>query len=158
MAIDISKNNNHIVVFPTFVASAMGQYGHVINLVMQADTDNGTLATKGAYVKFEQYKAAAVAANAVEVTVREAAAEKGCWYVEVTKLPSDLVFLVYNTPESPYPERELRDEALFYNATGDVTQGMELHMGDCFSLSADAFTGTIAEGAVAKYTAGKYVI
>jgi len=47
MAVDISKNNTHIVVFPTFVASAMGQYGHVINLEMQANTDNGTLATKG---------------------------------------------------------------------------------------------------------------
>lgn len=158
MAVDISKNNNHIVLFPTFVASAMGQFGHVINLVMQADTDNGTLATKGAYVKFEQYNAAAVTANAVEVTVREAAAEKDCWIVEVTKLPADPVFLVYNDPISPYPEKELRDEALFYNATGDVTQGFELHIGDCFSLSSNAFTGTIADGAVAKYSAGKYAI
>lgn len=158
MAVDISKNNNHIIVFPTFVASAMGQYGHIINLVMQANTDNGTLATKGAYVKFEQYKAAAVAANAVEVTVREKAAEKDCWIVEFTKLPSNPVFLVYNTPKSPYPEQELREEGLFYNETGDVTQGMELHIGDCISLSANAFTGTVADGAVAVYTAGKYVI
>lgn len=158
MALDISQNRNHIVFFPTFVASAMGQYGHIINLVMTANTDNGTLSKKGQYISFEQYEQAAVAANEVEVTVREAAAEKDCWYVEVTKLPSDLVFVVYNDPISPYPEKELRDEALFYNATGDVTQGMELHMGDCFSLSEDAFTGTIAPGAVAKYTAGKYVI
>lgn len=158
MALDISKNANHIVFFPTFVASAMGQYGHVINLVMKADTDNGTLAKKGAYVSFEQYEQAAVAANEVEVTVREAAAEKDCWYVEVTKLPADLVFVVYNDPLSPYSEKELRDERLFYNATGDVTQGMELHIGDCFSLSNAAFTGTVAPGAVAKYTAGKYVI
>ena len=155
--IDITKNNHHIVVFPSFVASAMGQYGHVINLVMQADTDNGTLATKGAYVSFEQYEAAAVAANAVEVTIRETSAEGG-WYAEFTKLPADPVFLVYNSPISPYPEKELRDEALFYNETGDVTQGMELHIGDIISLSDDAFTGTIAVGAVAKYTNGKYVI
>lgn len=158
MAVDISKNNNHIIMFPTFVASAMGQYGHIINLVMQADTDNGTLATKGQYVSFEQYKAAAVAANAVEVTVRERAVEKDCWYVEVTKLPANPVYLVYNDPISPYPQVELRDEGLFYNETGDVTQGMELHIGDCFSLSEDAFTGTIADGAVAVYTSGKYVI
>lgn len=156
--VDLSKNNNHIVFFPTFIASAMGQYGHIINLIMQADTDNGTLATKGQYVSFETYKAAAVAANAVQVTVRERAAEQDCWYVEVTKLPADPVFLVYNDPISPYPQVELRDEGLFYNATGDVTQGMELHIGDCFSLSSNAFTGTIADGAVATYTAGKYVI
>lgn len=156
--VDLSKNNNHIVFFPTFIASAMGQYGHIINLIMQADTDNGTLATKGQYVSFETYKAAAVAANAVQVTVRERAAEQDCWYVEVTKLPANPVFLVYNDPISPYPQVELRDEGLFYNATGDVTQGMELHIGDCFSLSSNAFTGTIADGAVATYTAGKYVI
>ena len=156
--VDISKNANHIVVFPTYVASAMGQFGHVVNLIMQADTDNGTLATKGAYVKFENYKAAAVTANSVQVTVREAAAEKDCWIVEFTKLPTDPVYLVYNDPISPYPQTELRDEALFYNANGDVTQGMELHIGDCISLSSNAFTGTIADGAVATYTAGKYVI
>lgn len=156
--VDLSKNNNHIVFFPTFIASAMGQYGHIINLIMQADTDNGTLATKGQYVSFETYKAAAVAANAVQVTVRERAVEQDCWYVEVTKLPANPVFLVYNDPISPYPQVELRDEGLFYNATGDVTQGMELHIGDCFSLSSNAFTGTIADGAVATYTAGKYVI
>jgi len=157
MAVDISKNNNHIIAFPSFIASAMGQYGHVINLVMQADTDNGTLATKGAYVSFEQYKAAAVTANAVEGVIREASAEGG-WYVEITKLPADIVYWVYNTPISPYPEKELREEGLFYNETGDVTQGMELHVGDIFSVSDSAFTGTPVAGATVKYAAGKYVI
>ena len=157
MAVDISSNNNHIIMFPTFVASAMGQYGHIINLVMQANADNGTLATKGDYVKFEQYKAAAVTANAVEGIIREKSAEGG-WYVEITKLPADIVYWVYNTPKSPYPQTELRDEALFYNETGDVTQGMELHVGDVFSVSDAAFTGTPADNTVVKYAAGKYVI
>ena len=157
MAIDISKNNNHTIAFPSFIASAMGQYGHIINLVMQANMDNGCIATKGDYVSFEQYKAGAVTANAVEGVIREASAEGG-WYVEITKLPANIVYWVYNTPKSPYPEKELRDEALFYNATGDVTQGMELHVGDCFSVSDAAFTGTPAAGATVKYAAGKYVI
>ena len=156
MAIDVSKNANHIVMFPSFVASAMGNYGHVINLVMQANQDNGVLAAKGDYVSFEQYKMAAVADNKVEGVIREASAEGG-WYVEFTKLDGQY-FLVYNSPISPYPEKELRDEALFYNAKGDVTQGMELHLGDIVSLSDDAFTGTAQAGKTVKYSAGKYIV
>ena len=156
MAIDISKNNNHITAFPSFVASAMGQYGHVINLVMQANQDNGVLATKGDYVSFEQYKMAAVADNKAEGVIREAASEGG-WYVEFTKLDGQIYF-VYNTPISPYPETELRDEALFYNAKGDVTQGMELHLGDMVTLNDAAFTGTAAAGKTVKYSNGKYIV
>lgn len=156
MAIDFTKNNTHIIAFPSFVASAMGQYGHVINLVMQANQDNGVLAAKGDYVSFEQYKMAAVADNKVEGVIREASAEGG-WYVEFTKLDGQYYF-VYNAPISPYPEAELREEGLFYNATGDVTQGMELHLGDIVSLSSTAFTGTPAAGSTVKYSAGKYVV
>lgn len=157
MAIDFTKNATHNIAFPSFVASAMGQYGHVINLVMQADTDNGTLAMKGNYVSFEQYEQAAVTANSVKGIIREASAEGG-WYVEFTDLPADPVFFVYNSPVSPYPEVELRDEALFYNASGDETQGMELHLGDIVSLSDSAFTGTPAANTAVTYTNGKYVI
>lgn len=156
MAVDISKNNTHIIAFPSFVASAMGQYGHVINLVMQANQDNGVLAAKGDYVSFEQYEMDAVADNKVEGVIREASAEGG-WYVEFTKLDGQY-FFVYNAPISPYPEVELRDEGLFYNATGDVTQGMELHLGDIVSLNDAAFTGTAVAGKTVKYSAGKYVV
>ena len=154
--IDVSKNATHAVVFPSFVASAMGQYGHVINFVMQANQDNGVLATKGNYISFGQYAMAAVADNKVEGVIREASAEGG-WYVEFTKIDGQ-VFFVYNAPISPYPEKELRDEALFYNATGEVTQGMELHLGDIVSLSDAAFTGTPVAGKTVKYSAGKYVV
>lgn len=156
MAIDFSKNAVHTIAFPSFVASAMGQYGHVINLVMNANVDNGVLATKGTYVSFEQYNRVDVADNKVEGVIREASSEGG-WYVEFTKLDGQ-IFFVYNTPDSPYPEAELRDEALFYNASGDVTQGMELHLGDIVSLNDAAFTGTAEAGKTVKYSAGKYVV
>ena len=156
MAIDISKKNNHIIAFPSLVCSAMGQYGHVLNLIMQANTDNGTLSTKGDYVSFEQYKAVQVADNKVEGVIREASSEGG-WYVEFTKLDGQ-IFFVYNAPISPYPEVELRDEGLFYNAIGDKTQGMELHLGDIVSLNDAAFTGTAAAGKTVKYSAGKYIV
>lgn len=156
MAIDFTKNATHVIAFPSKVASAMGQYGHVINFKLLANADNGVLGTKGDYVSFDQYKRVEVADNKVEGIIREASAEGG-WYVEFSKLDGQ-IFFVYNTPISPYPEVELRDEALFYNANGDATQGMELHLGDIVSLSNAAFTGTAQAGKTVKYSAGKYVV
>ena len=155
--IDVSKNATHIVAFPTKVASAMGQYGHVENIVMIANTDNGVLSTKGDYVSFDQYKRVEVADNKVEGVIRETNNSEGGSYVEFTKLDGQIYF-IYNTPESPYPETELRDEALYYNETGKVTQGRELHLGDWVSLSDAAFTGTPEAGKTVKYSAGKYVV
>ena len=154
--IDFSKNATHVIAFPSKVASAMGQYGHVINFKLLANADNGVLGTKGDYVSFDQYKRVEVVDNKVEGIIREASAEGG-WYVEFSKLDGQ-IFFVYNTPISPYPEVELRDEALFYNANGDVTQGMELHLGDIVSLSNAAFTGQASAGKTVKYSAGKYVV
>lgn len=154
--IDVSKNATHVIAFPSKIASAMGQYGHVINFKLLADADNGVLGTKGDYVSFDQYKRVEVADNKVEGIIREASSEGG-WYVEFSKLDGQ-IFFVYNTPKSPYPEVELRDEALFYNESGDVTQGMELHLGDIASLNDAAFTGTPAAGKTVKYSAGKYVV
>ena len=157
MAIDFTKNATHTIAFPSYVASAMGQYGHVINLIMNANVDNGVLATKGTYVSFENYNRVDVADNKVEGVIREINNSEGGSYVEFTKLDGQ-IFFVYNSPISPYPETELRDEALFYNASGDVTQGMELHLGAVVSLSDAAFTGTPAAGKTVKYSAGKYVV
>ena len=156
MYVDITKGS-HIKSFPNKIASMMGQHGHVYNIVLQANTDNGTLCSRGDYVSFDQYEQDAVAANAVEVTIRELMAD-GTRLVEVTKLPATEVLYVYNSPVSEYNEREFNDEQLMYNKAGEVAQGATLILGDMFTLSDNAFTGTIADGAVAKYSAGKYVI
>lgn len=158
MAVDISKNNTHVRFFPSKICSMMGTGGHVINLELVGNADNGTLFKKGSYVSFDRYEAADVAANTVEGKINEAAAEKDCWYVEYTKLGDDQIFVGYNTPVSPYPEQELRDEGLFYNEAGDVVQGGELHVGDVGSYSVSAFTGTPTAGKTVKYTAGKWVV
>ena len=156
MVVDITKGT-HIKSFPNKIASMMGTFGHVYNLVLQANTDNGTLSSRGDYVSYDQYEQDAVGANAVEVTVREKNAD-GTWLVEVTKLPATEVLYVYNSPVSEYNEKEFQDEALMFNRAGEVAQGATLILGDMFSLSDAAFTGTIATGAVATYTSGKYAI
>lgn len=156
MVVDITKGT-HIKSFPNKVASMMGNYAHVYNLVLTANTDNGTLASRGNYVSFDQYEQAAVTANAVEGVIRELMAD-GTWLVEVTKLPATEVLYVYNSPVSEYSEREFQDESLMYNKAGEVAQGATLVLGDMFTLSDVAFTGTPKAGKTVKYAAGKYVV
>lgn len=156
MVVDIQKGT-HISSFPNKVASMMGQYGHVYNLVLTANTDNGTLSSRGDYVSFDQYEQAAVTANAVEGVIRELMAD-GRYLVEITKLPATEVLYVYNSPVSEYSEREFQDETLMYNKAGEVAQGATLILGDAFTLSDAAFTGAPAVGKTVKYAAGKYVV
>ena len=155
MAIDITKGS-HIRSFPNKVASMMGQYSHVYNIVLQANADNGTLAGRGNYVSFDQYQSAAAPANFAGRINEQAA--NGDWYVEVTALGTGETLYIYNSPVSPYKERELQDETLFYNKQGDVAQGAVLCVGDVFTISAAGFTGTPAAGKTVSYSSGKYVV
>lgn len=156
MAIDIQKGK-HIESFPTLISAMMGTYKRVYNIVLTANTDNGVLAGRGDYVSFDNYEQAAVTANAVTVNIRELGAD-GKWIVEVADLPATEVLYLYNSPVSEYEKRDLQDESLFYNKLGDVVQGAPLLIGDLFSLSDIAFTGTPAAGKTAKFNAGKYVV
>ena len=156
MYVDITKGS-HITSFPTKIASMMGQYGHVYNVVLQADTDNGILASRGDDVSFDQYENDAIAANAVEGIIRELGAD-GRWIVEFSKLPATEVLYLYNSPVSEYNEKEFQDESLMYNKAGEVAQGATLIIGDMASYSALAFTGTPAAGSTVKYASGKWVV
>lgn len=156
MAIDIRKGS-HVSSFPTLVSAMMGTYKRVYNITLTADTDNGSLATRGNYLSFDNYAQGAVTDEDVAVAVRELGAD-GRWIVEVTALPDDEVLYLYNSSVSEYIQKDLHDESLFYNKRGDVVQGAPLLIGDLFSLSDNAFTGTIAAGKTALYTGGKYEI
>ena len=151
MAIDITTNK-HNVAFPSKVKSSI--CGHIYNLVLLANADNGELFSKGDYVSFDNYKAAAAPVNFAGI-IREQA-RNGNWYVEVTE-PAGALF-AYNSPVSPYSERELQDEALFFNKTGDVVQGMELSVGDMVELSETAFNGTPVANKAVSYASKKYVV
>ena len=154
--IDIVKGN-HVVTFPTKVASMMGQYSHVYNIVLGADEDNGVLASRGSYVNYDQYDEDAVTANAVEGIIRGQNSE-GLWEVEITKLPATEVLYLYNSPVSEYAERDLQRESLFYNKEDEVIQGAVLIIGDVISYSALAFTGTPVAGKAVKYASKKFAV
>lgn len=155
MYVDIQKGT-HVASFPNKIASMMGQYGHVFNIVLQANADNGKLAVRGDYVSFDQYEEDALTDNAVEGIIRELGAD-GRWIVEFTKLADETLYL-YNSPVSEYPEKEFQDEELMYNKAGEVIQGATLILGDMASYSDLAFTGTPVAGKTVKYAGGKFVV
>lgn len=155
--IDI-RYGSHIVSFPNKILSMLSQGGgHVYNIVLSADTDQGILSSRGDYVSFDQYEDGDVTANAVEAVIREHMAD-GTWLIEFTKLPATEVLYLYNAPASEYTERDLQKESLFYNLAGERIQGATLRIGDMATYSDLAFTGTPQVGKALKYAAGKYVV
>lgn len=152
MAVDFNTTT-HAVFFPSKIAAAAGS-PHQWDIVVSANTDNGALVTLGAYVSPFNYQAGTAPAN-FEGKILEQASN-GNWYIQV--VDPDGAIVLYNAPVSPYGERILREEKVFYNAAGDVVRGYELIKNDIFEMSADGFTGTPAAGATVSYASGKYVV
>ena len=150
MAVDIQKGS-HKVAFLSKVFAA--ENGHIFNMTLGANHDNGDLIVRDvtSWNSFDNYDEDTAGTITFSGVIRGQGANGG-YYVEVLSVSQDVLF-VYNSPIGPYPERELRDESLFYNAQGDVVQGIPLQRGDIIELSADAFTGTIADDAAVVYTA-----
>lgn len=146
----------HSVCFPTKLLAGNGG-AHIYNIVLDADTDNGTLCTRGAYESFDQYKAATAPAT-FEGVITEQAAD-GNWYVEVVK-PEDAI-LIYEVPviAETYDSR-FTDIANFYNEKGKTVRGYALTKGDIYELSEDAFDDAkkLAPGKKITFSAGKHVV
>ncbi len=154
MAIKFTIEDDHIVCFPTKLLAGNGG-AHIFNIVLDEDTDNGVLVGRGDYVSFDQYKAAAAPAGFKGIITEQAA--NGNWYVEVVD-PADAI-LIYEVPiiAETYDSRFTK-LSNFYNAKGKVVRGYELHKGDVFELSIDAFTGDPAPKAAVAFSAGKYTV
>lgn len=104
--------------------------GHIYDLEMIADTDNGDIVALGAHVEGQVYKAKAYAAGSKP-------------------------YLVLTTPIAYNGRKAYSDEKYFYNATGEIARAYELYVDDIYTISADAFTGTPAVG---KYVDATYAI
>lgn len=157
MAIDITKGSRQTF-FPSKVFAV--ENGHVFNMTLAKDRANGELAVRDVttWNSFDNYNEDTSGTIEFSGAIRGQAAN-GKYYVEVYSVSQDVV-VIYNSPVSEYSEREFQDENLFYNKAGEVAQGIPLQRGDIFELSANAFTGTIAEDATVSYDAAteKYVI
>lgn len=145
--------NKHVVAFPAKVAAGSGS-PHQWDIIMAAATDNGALVTLGNYVSFENYTAGAAPENFAGKILEQA--PNGNWWIQVTA--ADAAIFLYNTPVSPYNEKLLRDEDLFYNAKDDVVRGYELIKNDIIEISALGFTGTPVAGKAVSYENGKYKV
>ena len=106
--------------------------GHIYDLEMIADTDNGTIVAVGALsdLGVQVFKAKEYAAG-------------------------DKPYLVLTPPLAYNGKKVWSDEKYFYNARGEVARAYELHVDDIYTLSADAFTGTPAVG---KFVDATYTI
>lgn len=157
MAIDITKGS-HKVAFMSKIFAV--ENGHIFNMTLGANHDNGDLIVRDvtSWNSFDNYDEDTAGTITFSGVIRGEGANGG-YYVEVLSVSQDVLF-AYNSPVSPYSQREFQDESLFFNESGDVVQGIPLERGDIFELSANAFTGTIATDAAVTYDAStnKYII
>ena len=104
--------------------------GHIYDLEMIEDTDNGTIIAVGAHVEGQVFKAKTYAAG-------------------------DTPYLVLTPPLAYNGKKAWSDEKYFYNANGEIARAYELHKDDIFTVSADAFTGSPEVG---KYVDATYTV
>ena len=143
----------HNVAFPSKVRS--GGDGHVLNMYLAEDTDNGVIASVGAWKDFDRYNV--TAGNAGFKGILHAAAN-GNWYVEVTEInvANPPIFL-YNAPI--VEDQTLRGgEQYFFNAEGDTVKGYVLGLHDIVEESAAIFTGKPVEGKAVTVSGKKLVV
>ena len=122
---DLVKGEAHVVAESSRL-KATGA-GHIYDLEMIEDTDNGTIVNLGAHVEGQVYKAAVYAEGKKPYLVLTPA-------------------LAYNG------KKAWSDEKYFYNAKGEIARAYELYVDDIYTISADAFTGTPAVGKFADAT------
>lgn len=124
------------------------QCGHIYNILIEEDLDNGSIVAKGDYVKPETYKAKESTGFKGKILDKAA---NGNWYVEVEE-PGDAL-LVLQVPVL-YEEytTALKHESNFYNATGDIVRAYELYTGDVFELSEEGFSGSAAKDSTVTVT------
>ena len=95
--------------------------GHIYDLEMIENTDNGTIVALGAHVEGQVYKAKAYATG-------------------------EKAYLVLTPPLAYNGKKAWSDEKYFYNAKGEIARAYELYVDDMYTVSEDAFTGTPAVG------------
>lgn len=155
MAIDLTKGTHKV----GFLSKTLSLYGgaHTINVTLAGNHDNFDLvvidATK--FNSFDNYDEDASETVSFSGYILGKNTSEGGWYIGVE---SSNAVLVYNSPVSPYSEKELQDESLFYNLAGETVEGIQLKQLDVFTVSDNGFTGTPAEGKTVTYANGKYAV
>lgn len=117
--------------------------GHIVNIRLTADADNGIIVKKGDYEKAEVYKEAAASAEFRGKVIDKAA--NGNWYVEVTAVNEDYFVLQVPMIYEEYTT-QMQHESNFFNQKDDIVRAYELYVGDIFELSPEGFTEEVTKG------------
>ena len=126
---DLVKGDAHVVAESSRLKATTA--GHIYDLEMIENTDNGTIVAIGAHVEGQVYKAKAYATG-------------------------DKPYLVL-TPALAYNGRKAwSDEKYFYNAKGEIARAYELNVDDIYTVSKEAFDGQTVT--VGKYIDATYAI
>ena len=130
--------------------------GHIWNIKMAADADNGIIVGKGDYEAPEYYKEAAASATFAGKIIGKGSAGK--YLVEVTAVGAGdalvlQVPLIYETYTTA-----MQHESNFYNKKDDIVRAYELYVGDVFAISEEGFTGTPEVGKTVSVAAKKLKI
>ncbi len=147
MAMDIALNAVHASAYPSKVLAT--RVGHTYNIVLTSNTDNGAIVGRGAYVEYDQYRETTAPA-AFAGKIRGIAAN-GNFEVEVTAIdPQKEAIFIYETVIPTRQDRDLRQEKLWFNKSGETVEGIVLTIGDVYELSKEGFTTTPTANDVGK--------
>ena len=104
--------------------------GHIYDLKMVEDMDNGTIVSVGNHVEGQVFEAKAYVAG-------------------------EKPYLILTPPFAYNGKKAWSDEKYFYNAKDEIARAYELHVDDIYTVSADAFDGTPVVG---KFVDAKYTV
>lgn len=116
---DLVKGDAHVVAESSRLKATIA--GHIYDLEMIEDTDNGAIVAIGEHVEGQVYKAKALA-------------------------DGDKPYFILTPPLAYNGKKSTSDEKYFYNAKGEIARAYELNIDDIFTVSSDAFAGTPAVG------------
>ena len=116
---DLVKGAEHVVAESSRLKATTG--GHIYDLEMIEDTDNGTIVAVGAHVEGQLFKAKEYAAG-------------------------DKPYIIITPPLAYNGKKAWSAEKYFYNAEGEVARAYELYVDDIYTVSEDAFDGEPAVG------------
>ena len=127
---DLVKGEAHVVAESSRLKATTA--GHIYDLEMIENTDNGSIVAVGAKSELgvQVFKAKAYAAG-------------------------EKPYLVLTPPLAYNGKKAWSDEKYFYNAKGEVARAYELHVDDIYTISADAFEG---DPAVGKFVDAAYTV
>ena len=95
--------------------------GHIYDLRVAADTDNGTIVAVGDHIE-------------------------GQLFAAKTYATGDKPYLILTPPLAYNGKKAWSAEKYFYNAEGETARAYELYVDDIYTVSAKAFVGTPAVG------------